>query len=157
DGCDIAGRSIKLTLPNGTSQTFGPFDEPNGTPITTRGSLNYVTNVADLKNGQWTATATWTGTQEDGFDSASSGQKATAVGQLKPATTLTTKSAATKANAGDVVTVTVTEKNTGQVALHNVTVAGTPCASWTPAAGFNGNLAIGDSVDFTCAVTVGAA
>src|SRR5690348_76152 len=53
DGCDISGRTIKLTLPNGTFQVFGPFNETNGTPITTRGSLNYVTNVADLQNGQW--------------------------------------------------------------------------------------------------------
>ena len=48
DGCDITGRSITLTLPNGTSQTFGPFNESNGTPVTVRGQLPYVANVADL-------------------------------------------------------------------------------------------------------------
>ena len=77
DGCDITGRSIMLTLPNGTSQVFGPFNEPNGTPITVRGQLPYVVTVADLVTVRgvevWPAIATWTGTQLDGFDSASTG------------------------------------------------------------------------------------
>src|SRR5262249_21262302 len=122
DGCDISGRTIRLTLPNGTFQDFGPFNEPNGAPITTRGSVKYTTSVADLVNAQWTAVATWTGTQLDGFDSPSTGHKETAVNQLIPATTLTASAGnATKAHAGDQVTITVTETNSGQVALHNVT------------------------------------
>ncbi len=162
DGCDITGRSITLTLPNGTSQVFGPFNESNGTPITVRGQLPYVANVADLVpvGGQqvWPAVATWTGTQLDGFDSASTGSKATAVIQLVPATTLTAAASnATTAHAGAVVTVTVTETNSGPVALHDVTVTGAPCASWTPVGVFNGNLAVGASQDFSCQVTVGAA
>ena len=120
DGCDITGRSIRLTLPNGTSQVFGPFDEPNGTPITVRGQLPYVANVADLVpvagRQVWPAVATWTGTQLDGFDSASTGSKATAVIQQVPATTLTAAASnATTAHVGAVVTVTVTETNSGLV------------------------------------------
>ena len=119
DGCDIVGRSIRLTLPNGTSQVFGPFDEPNGTPMV-RGQLPYVANVADLVPvggvQVWPALATWTGTQLDGFDSASTGSKATAVIQQVPATTLTAAASnATTAPVGAVVTVTVTETNSGLV------------------------------------------
>ena len=162
DGCDIVGRSIRLTLPNGTSQVFGPFDEPNGTPVTQRGQLPYVANVADLVPvggvQVWPAVATWTGTQLDGFDSASTGLKGTAVIQLVPATTLTAAASnATTAPAGAVVTVTVTEKNSGLVALHGVTVSGAPCGSWTPLGGFDGNLPVNASQDFSCQVTVGAA
>ena len=162
DGCDIVGRSITLTLPNGTSQVFGPFDEPNGTPITVRGQLPYVANVADLVAvggvQVWPALATWTGTQLDGFDSASTGSKATAVIQQVAATTLTAAASnPTTAHAGDVVTVRVTETNSGQVALHDVTVTGAPCGSWAPVGVFNGDLAINASQDFSCQVTVGAA
>ena len=160
DGCDIVNRVIRLTLPDGTFQDFGPFSEPNGTPVTTRGSLTYVTKAADLVDGQWNATAHATGTQLNGFDSASTADKATAINQLVPATTLTASASnPTSAHAGDKVTITVTESNTGQVALHNVSVTGTPadCATFTPPAGFSGNLAVGDSAVFTCLLTVGAA
>ena len=59
---------------------------------------------------------------------------------------------------GQSISLTVTETNTGESALHNVQVSGTgSCASWTPAANknngkgaFNGTLLPGESVNFTC-------
>ena len=60
--------------------------------------------------------------------------------------------------AGDSISLTVTESNTGQSILHDVVVTGTnSCASWTAAANknngagaFSGTLNPGESVDFTC-------
>jgi fimbrial isopeptide formation D2 family protein/uncharacterized repeat protein (TIGR01451 family) len=75
---------------------------------------------------------------------------------VKPATTLTLKgSVPPTVHAGDPVTITVTETNTGDGSLHDVTVVseGGDCVTWTPAAGFSGTLAAGASVDFTCSIT----
>jgi uncharacterized repeat protein (TIGR01451 family) len=60
--------------------------------------------------------------------------------------------------AGDSISLTVTESNTGESILHDVHVTGTnSCASWTAAANknngdgaFSGTLDPGESVDFTC-------
>ena len=46
---------MTLTLPNGTFQTFGPFNYPNPSATAFVGSLNYVTNSANLVGGTWTA------------------------------------------------------------------------------------------------------
>ena len=81
DGCDIADLTLVLTTPDGVPHSFGTFDEPNGTPVVTRISVPYVTNVADLQNGKWNATVVADGTQLDGFDSPSHNEKATAVNQ----------------------------------------------------------------------------
>jgi len=160
DGCDITGRSMKLTLPNGVSQTFGPFDYPNPSAIVVVGSLNYVTSLADLSGGKWNANVTWDGIQKDGFDSPSTGFKETSVTPLLPATTLSVQTAApAKVHAGASVHVVVRETNSGKVALHDVTVTGTPaaCASFTPVGVFSGNLAVGAFQDFECTFTAGAA
>ncbi len=72
---------------------------------------------------------------------------------VKPATELTLKgSVPAKVPAGTPVTITVTEKNTGDGPLHDVSVVseGGICATWTAAAGFSGTLAVGASADFTC-------
>jgi len=158
DGCDITGRTLKLTLPDGSSQVFGPFNEPNGTAVTVRGSGNYVANAADLFAGKWTGTVEWTGTQQDGFDSNSKGAKETSVSQLVPGTTLSiVGTPPQKVHAGASVTITVHELNSGQTPLTSVNVTGTPCANWAPVGAFSGNLAIGASQDFSCTFTAGAA
>src|SRR3989344_6221759 len=45
DGCDIVGRTITLTLPDGSSFNYGPSDYPNPTVVATVGAEDY---VADL-------------------------------------------------------------------------------------------------------------
>ncbi|HEU4672122.1 MAG TPA: SpaA isopeptide-forming pilin-related protein, partial [Candidatus Limnocylindrales bacterium] len=60
-------------------------------------------------------------------------------------------------HAGDAISLTVRETNTGESTLSNVHVNGTSsCASWTAAStkvgggSFNGTLATGEAVDFSC-------
>ena len=85
---------------------------------------------------------------------------------VKPATELTLKgSVPAKVHAGEQVTITVTETNTGDGTLHDVAVVGEGgvCATWTAAANknggagaFSGSLAAGQSVDFSCTFTAPA-
>jgi hypothetical protein len=79
DGCDIKNRTMTVTLPNGDTETFGPFDYPYPVPLAIVGSVDYVASAADLIGGSWTATVSWTGIQKDGFDSVSTGSKGTSV------------------------------------------------------------------------------
>jgi len=79
DGCDITQRTMTLTLPNGVTHSFGPYDYPYPTPLSIVGSANYVASAADLTGNSWTATISWTGVQKDGFDSVSTGSKGTSV------------------------------------------------------------------------------
>ena len=71
---------------------------------------------------------------------------------LEPATKLTiVQNAPAGVHAGDSITIIVNEKNDGEGTISNVTVTGVnSCANWTPAAGFSGSLAPGDSVQFSC-------
>jgi uncharacterized repeat protein (TIGR01451 family) len=124
-------------------------------------SVNYsctftVPAVADFT---WSATAT-------GLDEA--GDPASAANEtingnfdvLQPATKLTiSQDAPLQVHAGDQVTIVVNEKNDGEGTITNVHVDGTgPCASnWVAPGGFNGSLAPGASVDFTCAFLAPAA
>src|SRR3989338_5645722 len=48
DGCDVSGRVMTLTLPDGTFQQFGPINYPNPTGIAFVGSMNYVASSAHL-------------------------------------------------------------------------------------------------------------
>jgi len=77
---------------------------------------------------------------------------------ISPATTLATKSVSpgTTVTAGTLVTIIVTETNSGDVALHNVSVTGGgACAGlFTPAS--VASLAVGASADFTCTFTATA-
>jgi uncharacterized repeat protein (TIGR01451 family) len=82
---------------------------------------------------------------------------------IAPATTLTLVSGPTMVEHGTQVTITVVETNTGDDTLTGVSVSGTnSCSSWTAAANknggagaFNGSLAPGESVNFSCTFTVG--
>jgi len=59
--------------------------------------------------------------------------------------------------AGQSISLSVLETNTGESALHDVAVHGTnSCASWTPPAGFDGDLAPGATATFTCAFSAAA-
>ena len=52
------------------------------------------------------------------------------------------------------ITVILNEKNDGEGTISSVTVSGVKsCATWTPAQGFNGSLAAGASVQFSCTFT----
>lgn len=79
DGCDITNRTITLTLPNGDTEVFGPFNYPYPSPLVIVGSVDYVASAADRTGNSWTATVSWTGIQKDGFDSPSTGTKGTSV------------------------------------------------------------------------------
>lgn len=79
DGCDIEGRTMTVTLPNGVTEVFGPFNYSYPTPLAVVGNVDYVASVADLIGSSWTATVSWTGVQKDGFDSVSTGSKGTSV------------------------------------------------------------------------------
>ena len=74
-GCDVDNRYITLILPNGTHYVFGPFDYPFDTNTTFVGSVDYVTNTADVVGNSWTASVIWNGTLRDGFDNPSVGGK----------------------------------------------------------------------------------
>jgi hypothetical protein len=82
EGCDIVNRTLTLTLPNGTSVEFGPFDYSNPTVVSPVSSLNYVADSADLVNNLWTAHVDWTGTLSDGFDGDSTGAKQISVNNV---------------------------------------------------------------------------
>src|SRR5262249_23247450 len=73
---------------------------------------------------------------------------------IHPATTWTTKTVTprTTVAAGTAVTITVTEKNTGDSPITNVSVSGTGCTSFT---GGNSTLAPNASTDFSCVFTPG--
>ncbi len=78
---------------------------------------------------------------------------------VKPATELTlVGTVPATVHAGDSVTITVNEKNTGDGPLHGVSVVseGGICSTWTPAGGFSGTLAAGASVNFSCTFTAPA-
>jgi hypothetical protein len=75
DGCDVTGRTMTLTLPDGSAHAFGPINYPNPTAVAFVGSADYVAATADLVGGNWTANVSWTGTLKDGFDNASNGAK----------------------------------------------------------------------------------
>ena len=57
-------------------------------------------------------------------------------------------------HAGDSVTITVTETNTGDDTLSNVNVTGGPCPNWASVGAFNGTLAPLQSQNFSCTFTV---
>jgi hypothetical protein len=83
---------------------------------------------------------------------------------IHPATTLTIVGApVTTVHPGDVVTITINEKNSGDDPITDVHVTGgsagaTTNCTWAPtAAAFDGNLAPGESQDFSCTFTVGSA
>jgi uncharacterized repeat protein (TIGR01451 family) len=79
------------------------------------------------------------------------------VDTITPATTLTTKSVSpgTTVASGTLVTIIVTETNSGDVALHDVSVTGGGACTtgFTPA---SVSLAVGASQDFTCTFTATA-
>ncbi len=79
DGCDITGRTMTVTLPNGDTEVFGPFNYSYPSPLTIVGSIDYVASATDLIGGSWTAIVSWNGIQKDGFDSVSTGSKGTSV------------------------------------------------------------------------------
>ncbi len=74
----------------------------------------------------------------------------------KTATTTLTVSGASPADnsfvaAGQSISLSVLETNTGESILHNVAVHGTnSCTTWTPPNGFSGTLAPGATATFTC-------
>ena len=77
---------------------------------------------------------------------------------ISPSTSLTfvSQSVANPVPASSSVTLTVTEKNTGDTTLTGVSVTGTGCTTWTPVdAGFAGTLTAGQTENFTCTFTVG--
>ncbi len=104
-----------------------------------------------------TETTTWTaaahGTDAAHHTAPSAGESTAGVVTVTvhPATTLTTSTGAVTANYGDNVTLTVTETNTGDSPLSNVSVAGTGCTPWTPAS--VATLAKGATATFTCTLT----
>src|SRR5215813_266925 len=73
---------------------------------------------------------------------------------IHASTTLTTKSVTpgTTVAPGTPVTITVTETNTGDSTITNVSVTGTGCSPWT---GGSTTLAAGESTDFSCTFTPG--
>jgi len=79
NGCDMANRTLTLTLPDGTSHAFGPFNYPYGSAATPAGIAAYTTNAADLVAGEWHANVTWNGTLQNGVDSPSTGLKSVAL------------------------------------------------------------------------------
>ena len=83
---------------------------------------------------------------------------------IHPATSLTVVGTpVTTVKSGDVVTIALNEKNTGDdpitgVHLTGGSAGGTTNCTWAPTnAAFNGNLAPGQSQDFSCTFTVGTA
>lgn len=89
DGCDITDRSLTLTLPDGTTQVFGPFDYPNPTVTAIVGSADYIASVNDLVGNTWTAEVVWDGILMDGFDNPSNGDKAISVNYVPVALQVT--------------------------------------------------------------------
>ncbi len=83
DGCDITGRTMTLTLPDGTQSVFGPFNYPNPTALEFVGSAPYVADNADAVGGFWTANVSWNGTLKNVSDVPSSGSKNAVVVQIQ--------------------------------------------------------------------------
>ncbi len=84
NGCDITGRTMTLTLPNGISIPFGPFDYPNPTAVAFVGSAPYVANNAHAVGGFWVANVAWNGTLKGANDQPSGGSKNASVTQIMP-------------------------------------------------------------------------
>ena len=82
DGCDITGRTLTLTLPDGSVTAFGPFDYPNPTPVAFVGSAPYLADNADAVGGFWTANVSWNGTLKSVNDLPSTGSKNASVLQV---------------------------------------------------------------------------
>jgi hypothetical protein len=99
DGCDITGRTMTLSLPNGNVSVFGPLDYANGTAVAFVGSEDYVADTDDLTAGSWTASVGWDGTQEDGLGSPSTGSKEVSV-VLEQVDLIVTKTADPSAEEG---------------------------------------------------------
>ena len=90
DGCDITGRTMTLTLPNGVQHVFGPNNYPNPSALAVAGSAPYVANNADAVNGFWTANVSWNGTLKAASDLPSDGNKNASVVQVLPLTVVKT-------------------------------------------------------------------
>ena len=84
NGCDITGRTITLTLPNGTPFVYGPSNYLNPSAVAFVGDENYTANLADLDGGVWTATVSWNGTLKSVSDVPSSGSKGVSVFPVLP-------------------------------------------------------------------------
>lgn len=84
DGCDITGRTMTLTLPDGSVVPFGPFDYPNPTVVAFVGSAPYTADNADAVGGFWTASVSWNGTLKSSSDLPSTGSKNASVLQIQP-------------------------------------------------------------------------
>jgi len=82
DGCDITGRTLTLTLPDGTVHAFGPSDYVNPTAVAVIGSVPYIADAADLVGGVWTANVSWNGTLQDIVPQVSTGSKNISVNEV---------------------------------------------------------------------------
>ncbi|HLW54852.1 MAG TPA: hypothetical protein VKW06_18600 [Candidatus Angelobacter sp.] len=149
------GTTITFSLSNNTANAS--FVGPN-TCTTTAGSCSITITGTQAGSVTITASSTvtvsgvsLTRTTGDGL----SGDSVSAVKTfISSSTTLTLKSAPTSVEAGALVTIVVTETNTGNGPLTNVNVTGGgSCASFSPA---SVTLAAGASQDFTCTFTAAA-
>ncbi len=165
DGCDITGRTLTLTLPDGSVYNYGPFNYPNPSAVAFVEDEVYVANAAHLVGNTWTATVSWNGTLQDGFSSPSTGQKQTSVNAQFPDVKVTKTADNSPINAGDVASYTIEVENLGPGTATGVTLSDTLVGTgWsensasctiTPAANDALNCTFGDMVQgATASVTV---
>jgi hypothetical protein len=163
DTANIDTTSPSSLIPAGSTVSFQLFNNLTCTapPITTYGPIAVPSGVqvAHVDSPSFTPAAGDYSYMVT-FTSGDASVVQSGVGVCEPfsvilaATTLTLKSAPTKVESGDTVTVVVTETNTGTDPLTAVSVSGGgKCASFTGGAT---TLAAGASTDFTCTFTATA-
>jgi hypothetical protein len=151
----------KVTNPSGSSQSFAFTAGWGSFSLTGGGSTDSGPLVPGSYSVSESPSSGWTQTSATCDNGGSPSSITLAVGQtvtctfvntivIHPATTLTTQGVTpgTSVYPGTPVTITVTETNTGDSAITNVSVTGTGCTSWLPAS--VASLAAGASASFTC-------